>query len=77
MKPGPSLAWSLDPLLGTICQQEKGDVGCADITYDAFIESNCDYLENTFYYALLFLREAIRVDFVVYKFVSIQNATCM
>ena len=46
-----------------------------DVTYDAIIASNCDYFENTLYYAVLFLRKAIRVDFVVYKFVWIQSAT--
>ena len=40
-----------------------------DVTYDAIIGSNFDYFENTLYYAVLFLRKAIRVDFVVYKFV--------
>lgn len=38
-----------------------------DIKSDAFIRSNCDYFENILYYALLFLRKAIGVDFVVYK----------
>ena len=45
--------------------------------YDAFIGSNCDYFENTLYYAVQSLRKAIRVDFVVYKFVWIQNAIHM
>ena len=33
------------------------------------VYTNCDYFENTLYYAVLFPRKATRVDFVVYKFV--------